>query len=150
MPISSVRTMEEFYYGNATSIVTTLTGVTGTMGLMGLSLALVGLYGLVAYAAARRTREIGIRMAVGAPSGSVLRMVLGHGLALATAGVVLGVIGSVAVGGIIRSVFPNAGVIDLTTYALVVPVLVVITLLAALIPARRAARIDPLVALRQE
>jgi predicted lysophospholipase L1 biosynthesis ABC-type transport system permease subunit len=150
MPISSVRTMEEFYYGNATSIVTTLTGVTGTMGLMGLSLALVGLYGLVAYAAARRTREIGIRMAVGAPSGSVLRMVLGHGLALATAGVVLGVIGSVAVGGIIRSVFPNAGVIDLTTYALVVPTLVAITLLAALIPARRAARIDPLVALRQE
>jgi predicted permease len=150
MPISSVRTMEEFYYGNATSIVTTLTGVTGTMGLMGLSLALVGLYGLVAYAAARRTREIGIRMAVGAPSGSVLRMVLGHGLALATAGVVLGVIGSVAVGGIIRSVFPNAGAIDLTTYALVVPTLVAITLLAALIPARRAARIDPLVALRQE
>jgi ABC-type antimicrobial peptide transport system permease subunit len=77
-------------------------------------------------------------------------MVLGHGLALATAGVVLGVIGSVAVGGIIRSVFPNAGVIDLTTYALVVPTLVAITLLAALIPARRAARIDPLVALRQE
>jgi predicted permease len=150
MPISSVRTMEEFYYGNATSIVATLTGVTGMMGILGLSLALVGLYGLVAYAAARRTREIGIRMAVGAPSASVLRMIFRHGLALAAAGVVLGVIGSVAVGGIIRSVFPNAGMIDLTTYVLVVPVLVAITLLAALVPARRAARIDPLVALRQE
>ena len=120
------------------------------MGLLGLSLALVGLYGLVAYSAARRTREIGIRMAVGAPSASVLRMVLRHGFALAAAGVVAGVIGSVAVGGLIRSVFPNAGMIDFTTYLLVVPVLVAITLLAAWVPARRAARIDPLVALRQE
>ena len=126
------------------------TSVVGTMGLLGLSLALVGLYGLVAYSAARRTREIGIRMAIGAPSASVLRMVLRHGLALATAGVVAGVIGSVAVGGLIRSVFPNAGLIDFTTYLLVVPVLVAITMLAAWVPARRAARIDPLVALRQE
>jgi len=150
MPISGMRTIEEFYYGNASGIVYALTTVVGTMGLLGLSLALVGLYGLVAYAAARRTREIGIRMAIGAPSRSVLRMVLRHGLALAAAGVVLGVIGSIAAGGIIRSVFPNAGMIDLTTYVLVVPVLVAITLLAAWVPARRAARIDPLVALRQE
>ena len=89
-------------------------------------------------------------MAVGAPAASVLRMVLRHGLALAAAGVVLGVIGSVAVGGLVRSVFPNAGMIDFTTYLLVVPLLVAITLLAAWVPARRAARIDPLVALRQE
>jgi predicted permease len=150
MPISSVRTIEEFYYGNAAGLVFALTRVTALMGLLGLSLALIGLYGLVAYVAARRTREIGIRMAVGAPSSSVLRMVLRHGLALAAAGVLLGVIGSVAVGGLVRSVFPNAGMIDFTTYLLVVPVLVAITLLAAWVPARRAARIDPLVALRQE
>jgi predicted permease len=150
MPISSVRTMEEFYYGNASALVMVLTSVVGTMGLLGLLLALVGLYGLVAYAAARRTREIGIRMAVGAPSSSVLRMVLRHGFALATAGVIVGVVGSVAVGGLIRSVFPNAGLIDLTTYLIVVPILVAITLLAAWVPARRAARIDPLIALRQE
>jgi predicted permease len=150
MPISSVRTMEEFYYGNASGLAMALTTVVGTMGLLGLSLALVGLYGLVAYAAARRTREIGIRMAIGAPSTSVLRMVLRHGFALAGAGVVLGVIGSIAAGGAIRSVFPNAGMIDFTTYLLVVPMLVAITLLAAWVPARRAARIDPLIALRQE
>ena len=109
MPITSVRTMEEFYYGNATGIVTTLTAVSGAMGVMGLLLALVGLYGLVAYAVARRTREIGIRMAVGAPSSSVLRMVIRHGLMLSAAGVVLGVIGSVGVGGLLRGVFPSAG-----------------------------------------
>ena len=150
MPISGVRTMEEFYYGNAIGIVLALTRVVGTMGLLGLSLALVGLYGLVAYAAARRTREIGIRMAVGAQSASVLRMVLRHGLVLAASGIVLGVIGSIAVGGLVRGVFPGAGSIDFTTYLLVVPLLVAVMLLAAWIPARRAARIDPLVALRQE
>jgi hypothetical protein len=150
MPLSGVRTMEEFYYGNATGVVHTLTTVSGAMGILGLLLALVGLYGLVAHAAARRTREIGIRMAVGAPSSAVLRMVLRHGLVLAGSGVVLGVIGSVAVGGLLRSVFPSATAIDLVTYLLVVPLLVAVTLLAALIPARRAARTDPLVALRQE
>ncbi|HVQ15159.1 MAG TPA: FtsX-like permease family protein, partial [Vicinamibacterales bacterium] len=150
MPISSVRTIEEFYYGNAAGLVFALTRVTALMGLLGLSLALIGLYGLVAYVAARRTREIGIRMAIGAPSAAVLRMVLRHGFALAASGVVIGVVGSVAVGGLVRSVFPNAGTIDFTTYVLVVPVLVAITLFAAWVPARRAARIDPLVALRQE
>jgi predicted permease len=150
MPISSVRTMEEFYYGNATGIVHTLTAVSGAMGLLGLLLALVGLYGLVAYAAARRTREIGIRMAVGARSSAVLRMVLRHGLVLAGSGVVLGVIGSVAAGGLLRSISPGATAVDVVTYLLVVPLIVAVTLLAALIPARRAARTDPLVALRQE
>ena len=150
MPISSVRTIEEFYYGNAAGLVFALTRVTGTMGLLGLSLALVGLYGLVAYVGRTADARDRHRMAVGAPSSSVLRMVLRHGLVLAAAGVVLGVIGSIAVGGLVRGVFPNAGMIDFTTYLLVVPVLVAITLLAAWVPARRAARIDPLVALRQE
>jgi putative ABC transport system permease protein len=150
MPISGVRTIEEFYYGNAAGLVISLTRVTGTMGLLGLLLALVGLYGLVAYSAARRTREIGIRMAVGAPSSSVLRMVLRHGIVLSAAGVTVGVIGSIGVSGLLRGVFPGAPAFDLGTYLLVVPLLVAVTLLAALVPARRAARIDPLVALRQE
>ena len=150
MPLSGVRTIEEFYYGNAAGIVIALTRVVGTMGLLGLSLALVGLYGLVAYAAVRRTREIGIRVAVGAPAGSVLRMVLRHGFALAASGVVLGVIGSIFVGQLLRAVFPVAGTIDFVTYLLVAPVLVGVTLFAALLPARRAARTDPLIALRFE
>ena len=150
MPLSGVRTIEEFYHGNAAGIVLALTRVVGTMGLLGLSLALVGLYGLVAYAAARRTREIGIRMAVGAPAASVLRMVLRHGFVLAATGIVAGVAGSMAAGSLLRGVFPNTGTIDVLTYLIVVPVLVAVTLLAALVPARRAARIDPLIALRLE
>jgi hypothetical protein len=150
MPLAGVRTIEEFYYGNASGIVRTLIRVTGTMGLLGLSLALVGLYGLVAYTAARRTREIGIRMAVGAQSGSVLRMVLRHGFILAASGMILGIVGSVGASGVLRAVFPGSGSIDLGTYLVVVPLLVVVTLFAAWIPARRAAHIDPLVALRQE
>jgi predicted permease len=150
MPLAGVRTIEEFYYGNASGIVRALTRVTGAMGLLGLSLALVGLYGLVAYAAARRTREIGIRMAVGAQSSSVLRMVLRHGFVLSASGVILGIVGSVGVSGLLRGVFPGSGAIDVGTYLLVVPLLVLVTLLAALIPARRAAHIDPLLALRQE
>jgi predicted permease len=150
MPISGVRTIEEFYYGNATGIVNALVSVVGSIGLLGLGLALVGLYGVVASAVAQRTREIGVRMAVGARPGSVLHMVLRHGFALSALGVAIGVIGSIATGGLIGGVFPNTTGIDLTSYLLVVPLLVAITLAAAYIPARRAARIDPLVALRQE
>lgn len=150
MPITSVRTMEDFYFGNATGIVRTLTAVTGAMGVLALVLALVGLYGLVAYAVARRTREIGIRMAVGAPSSSVLRMVLRHGLVLSVSGIAIGVIGSAAAGNLLGAIFPSAGNIDLATYLLVVPLLIAVTIFAAYFPARRAARIDPLLALRQE
>lgn len=150
MPIGRVRTMEEYYYGNATSLVTTLVGVTGTMGLLGLALAVVGLYGLVAHVVARRTREIGIRIAVGAPSGAVRRMVLRYGLMLATAGTLLGLAASVPLQRLARGVFPNTQSVDLVTYLLVVPTLVVVVMLAAYVPARRASRIDPLIALRQE
>jgi putative ABC transport system permease protein len=107
---------------------------------------------LVAYTVSRRTREIGVRIAVGANPSSVLRMVLRYGLLLAVGGVVAGLTGSVAMSGLLRAIFPfpDAERMRLTTYFLVVPALLAITLLAAYIPARRAARIDPLMALRHE
>jgi len=117
---------------------------------MGLFLAVIGLYGLVAYSAGRRTREIGIRMAVGAQPWSVLRMVLRHGLVLSVSGVAVGLVMSVATGGVLSGAFPTQDSIDLATYALVVPALVGVTLLAAYIPARRAAAVDPVEALRAE
>jgi putative ABC transport system permease protein len=93
---------------------------------------------------------IGIRMAVCARPSIVLRDVLRHGVLLAGAGTVLGVVSCAAAGGLLRSILPGAGGIDITTYLLVVPLLVAVTLVASYIPARRAARIDPLRALRVE
>ena len=127
----------------------------GAMGVMGLLLALAGLYGLVAYAVSTRTQEIGIRMALGADRGSVLRMVLRHAFMLATAGIVAGVALTLAVGRLLDAFSPddsNSGGDDLSNSAFAVMVLVVLalTMLAAYIPARRAARVDPNVALRCE
>jgi predicted permease len=149
MPVFEVRTMTDFYHANIVSS-DVLVQTVGVMGSMGLALAMAGLYGLVAYSVSRRTREIGIRIAVGANPRSVLQMVLRQGLQLAIAGGVVGIVGSVAMGRLLRIAFPSAGNIDLGTYLVVVPALLAITLFAAYIPARRAARIDPLVALRQD
>jgi predicted permease len=150
LPTSPVRTMEDFYQGTAVSSVAGAIRMVAWMGTMGLALALVGLYSLMAYAVARRTREIGVRMAVGAAPGAVQRMMLRHGGWLVLIGVVLGVTGSVAVGGLLRGILPSSAEVDLVPYLIVVPTLVAVTLAAAYVPARRAARIDPLAALRQE
>jgi len=150
VPITGVWTMEEFYEGNTATLTRYLTRVVGGMGLVGLGLAMVGLYGLVAYTVSRRTREIGIRMAIGAQPGSVLAMVMRHGALLVGVGAALGLSLTVAVSGLLRSAFPSGQGVELGIYALVVPALLLVTLLAAFIPALRAARIDPLAALRQD
>jgi ABC-type antimicrobial peptide transport system permease subunit len=120
------------------------------MGTMGVLLAMIGLYGLVSYAAARRTREIGIRMALGAEPAAVVRLVLRHGLWLAAAGSSIGLVGSIAMARLLRATIPGTEGTGLATPLTVVPALLAIILCAAYIPARRAARIDPLLALRQE
>jgi macrolide transport system ATP-binding/permease protein len=149
VPILSMRTMESFYHANARNLNTVVVRTIASMGTMGLVLALVGLYGLTAYAVSRRTREIGIRMAMGALPTSVLRLILRQGSLPSVAGISLGVIASAAVGGLIQAVFPGTGG-DALTYLLIVPVVIAILMLAAYIPARRAAHIDPLGALRQD
>jgi predicted permease len=150
MPIGSVRTMEELYRMNVTSTTSRLVQTVGSMGIVGLILALVGLYGLVSYAVARRTREIGIRMAIGASPSTVLRMVLRYGLTVAVCGTVAGLVTSSALNGVLRATFPSTSGIDVVSYAVVMPVLVLLVLVASYIPARRAAQIDPLVAFKQE
>jgi putative ABC transport system permease protein len=117
---------------------------------MGLLLALVGLYGLVAYSVNRRTREIGIRMAVGAGPAAVVAMVLRRGVVLTLAGLALGAVASVVVARATHAAIPGLGNFGPEIYAAVVPMLFAVTLVAAYIPARRAARIDPLHALRTE
>jgi ABC-type antimicrobial peptide transport system permease subunit len=118
----------------------------GTMGLIGLLLAMVGLYGLMAYSVARRTREIGIRMAIGADPGAVVRMVLGQGLTRGVTGLTIGQGPSFAA---VNPVFSSTGR-DPLAYLLVAPALVALTLLAAWIRARRASLIDPMRALHYD
>jgi ABC-type antimicrobial peptide transport system permease subunit len=150
LPIYNVRTMEELYRMRAVSIFNVLVGTVGAMGLMGLGLSIVGLYGLVAYAAGRRTREIGIRMAIGATRTTVLRMVVRQGLVLALVGLVVGLAASVGAGELLRAAFPGDDQRDFVAPLLVVPVVLAVTFLAAYIPARRASRVNPMQALRYD
>jgi ABC-type antimicrobial peptide transport system permease subunit len=149
MPVYDVRTMEEFFTQFVNASAHTILYAIGTMGLIGLALAMIGLYGLVAYSTSRRTREFGIRMAIGARSGGVLRMVLRQGSALCLAGLVFGLIVSLPVGRLLKSVVYTAGT-DWTPYIIVPILLLFVALLATYAPAYRASRIDPMKALRDE
>jgi putative ABC transport system permease protein len=151
MPIFNVRTMEELYRMRATSVFNILVSTVAAMGVMGLGLSIVGLYGLVAYAATRRTREIGIRMAIGATAPAVLRMVLRQGVALAVTGLVLGLAGSVGAGRLLAAAFPSGDdQRDFMALVLVAPVVLAVTVLATYVPARRASRVNPMDVLRFE
>jgi predicted permease len=150
MPMFGVRTMSDFYRARALTASNVIVGIVGGMGFMGLLLALVGLYALVAHAVAQRTREIGIRLAVGARPGNVLMMVMRHGLLLSIAGIALGLAAAAAMNGLLRAAFPVSSGVNPALFLFVVPAVLAVTLVAALIPAHRAARIDPLIAIRQE
>lgn len=113
-------------------------------------LAGIGIYGVVSYLVGKRTREIGIRMALGASRGSLLRSVLGRGLRLAGLGVVIGLIASMMVARLLARFLYRVGVNDPVTFAFVVVLLAAISVLACWVPARRATKVDPLVALRYE
>ena len=122
----------------------------GTMGAVGLLMAIAGLYGLVAYNVSRRTREIGIRMALGAGPSDVLRLVMGKGLVLVGIGTAIGLAMGFGVERLLKSALFNTGGVDIVVYIVVVPSMVVVTMLAAWVPARRASRIAPTRALRYE
>ena len=149
LPVSNVRTMENFYQISFTDIGNLATETIGAMGLMGLALTIVGLYGLMSHAVSRRVREIGIRMAVGANQASVLRMILGQALALAMAGAAAGLALSAATARLL-SLYPLKQSIEPRTYFAMTPVLLAVAMLAAWVPARRAASVDPMSALRDE
>src|SRR5262245_71092 len=115
-----------------------------------LLLAMIGIYGVIAWAVKQRTREIGIRMALGAQRGAVLALVLRSGLELAGAGIVLGLIGSFVLARLLHSLLFAVGPTDPLTFAIVPMLLIFAALLACWIPARRATKVDPLIALRSE
>ncbi len=150
LPMLQTRPYEDFYLNQAVRGPRIAIDLVGSMGLVGLLLAVAGLYGLVAYNVSRRTREIGIRMALGAASSDVLRLVLGKGLVLVGLGTVIGLAMGFALEQLMNSMLFNSGGVDILAYAIVVPTMFLVTMLAAYVPARRATNIAPTQALRYE
>jgi putative ABC transport system permease protein len=148
-PVVRIRTMQE---NIATSVSdprfrTLLLGIFAASALL---LSIIGLYGLMSYSVAQRTHEIGIRMALGAQQGDVLRMVIRDGVFMAGAGIAVGIGGALALTRLLRSLLFEITPTDPATYSAVTVILVVVALTACYIPARRAMRVDPMVALRHE
>lgn len=127
-----------------------LLAVMSAFALVAALLAAVGLYGVIAFAVAQRTRELGVRMALGARAGQIVAAVLGEGALLAVGGIVLGLIAAVAMSRVLGSLLFGVSPTDPPTLAAVAVGLAAVTLLACWIPARRASRVDPVVALRTE
>ncbi|MBV9302212.1 MAG: ABC transporter permease [Acidobacteriaceae bacterium] len=154
LPIYDVRTMDDYYRNRAVKAPTIVVQTVATMGLMGLVLAMIGLYGLVAYTVARRTREIGIRMAIGADRKTVLGSVLKQGLILGLAGIVIGVLGSVGADRVLGLMYGGSTEMSaeeaLIIFLFMPLTFLAVTMLATYAPARRASLIDPMRALRDE
>jgi putative ABC transport system permease protein len=147
--ISRVATMEQVRYESLAGprFNTVLFGV---FAVLALALGLVGIYGVMAYTVTQRTHEIGIRMALGAQRADVLRMVLSHGMKLAAVGAAIGLAGSLAVTRVMHTLLYETSPTDPLTFAAVIALLAAVALLACVVPALRATRVDPLIALRYE
>jgi macrolide transport system ATP-binding/permease protein len=150
MPVSDVQTLDHFFKEGALFGSRLIMQVVTVIGLCGLLLAVTGLYGVIAYSVSQRTREIGIRMAIGAEPSSVARLVLRQGFRLTLIGTVIGLGLALAASTLLTSLLAAVSPRDPMVYVLGAALLGGVSLLACYVPARRAARVDPLVALRQD
>jgi len=149
LPLAQVRTMEQVVHQSiANDRFNTL--LFGSFALVALILAAVGIYGVMSFVVSQRTHEIGLRMALGAGRGQVLRQVLRQGMITAIVGTILGSVGAYYVGRAMQGLVFGTGAVSWFTFAVVAGTLVGTALVACLIPATRAAFVDPLVALREE
>jgi putative ABC transport system permease protein len=149
LPVFNIQTMDQYVAASMATprFNTTLLGIFAAVALV---LTIVGLYGVTSYAVVQRTNEIGIRMALGAQAADVLRLIIGQGIKLVVIGVALGLGGAYALTRLISSLLFGVGTKDTLTFVVVAAVLALIALVACYVPARRATKVDPLVALRYE
>ncbi len=149
LPVAAVRTMQEIYDRSIarTSFTLVMLAIAGAMALL---LGIVGIYGVISYAVSQRTREIGIRLALGAPLGGLQSMFVRHALALATIGIAIGLAAAIALTRLMSSLLFGISPLDPLTYAAVPLVLLAAAMLASYLPARRASSVDPVEALRAE
>jgi putative ABC transport system permease protein len=149
VPLAAVQTLDDIRSDSMaqTSFAMVMLAIAGSVALL---LGAIGIYGVIAYVAAQRTREIGIRIALGAQASDVRRLVLGQGMTLTGIGIAIGLVGAVGVTRVMRALLYDTSPTDLLTFSGVVPLLVAAALLASWIPARRAMRADPMAALRCE
>jgi ABC-type antimicrobial peptide transport system permease subunit len=149
LPLATVQTVEDIQATSMaqTSFALVMLAIAASVALL---IGMVGIYGAVAYSAAQRTREIGVRMALGAQTGDVRIMFLRHGLWLTVVGLAIGIGIALALTRVISAFLFGVGPMDPITYVAVSIVLAGMTLVATYLPARRASRVDPIVALRAE
>ncbi len=149
LPLSNVRTLDEIRARSMaqTSFTLVMLGIAGAVALL---LGIVGIYGVIACSAAQRTREIGIRVALGAQQADVSRLFVRHGVILTGVGVLLGLAAAAAITRVMASLLFGVAAVDPVTYAAVAAGLGAVAVLASYLPARRASRVDPVIALRAE
>ncbi|MGC2800496.1 MAG: ABC transporter permease [Candidatus Acidiferrum sp.] len=149
VPTGSIRSMEQVL-SHSLALRSFMMFLLGLFAVLALVLASVGIYGVISFAVSQRTREIGVRMALGAHPRDVLQLILGEGLKLVLAGVVLGIIAALAMTRLLSTLIYGVRATDPLIFLSVVALLVAVALAACFVPARRAMRVDPIVALRYE
>ena len=150
LPVFDAQTMTEALNTLAGLLIFKIGAVlAAAFGILGLVLAVVGIYGVISYATSQRINEIGIRMALGADSQAVLRMILGEGIIIVGAGLTIGLVGALSAARVVRN-FVAVSATDPLTYLIVSATLTLVSLLACYSPARRATKVDPMTALRYE
>jgi ABC-type antimicrobial peptide transport system permease subunit len=148
-PVSDIRLLDEIVSRDTARERFNLS-LLGSMAGLALLLAAIGIYGVISYSVSQRTHEIGIRMALGATAGEMLRLIVRQGITVAGVGVVIGLIGSAILARLITTLLFGVKPFDPLVYGAVTVVLLAVAALASWIPARRAMRIDPVIALRYE